>query len=75
MSHPNIKVFSGESNLDLSRKIVERLEIDLGKVTLDTFSNKETNLQIGESVRGQDVYIIQSGELVAEGIVTMPTSI
>lgn len=62
---PNIKVFSGVSNLDLANKIVDRLGISLGKVTLDTFSNQETNIQIGESVRGQDVYIIQSGMLLS----------
>ncbi|CAG2103750.1 unnamed protein product [Medioppia subpectinata] len=62
---PNIKVFSGSSHPDLAKKTVERLGIDLGKAVLKKFSNQETwfasLVEIGESVRGEDVYIIQSG--------------
>ncbi|GFV79322.1 ribose-phosphate pyrophosphokinase 1 [Trichonephila clavipes] len=58
---PNIKVFSGSSHVDLAQKVVDRLGIDLGKVVLKKFSNQETSVEIGESVRGEDVYIIQSG--------------
>lgn len=58
---PNIKVFSGTSHPDLAQKIVERLGIDLGKVVTKKFSNLETCVEIGESVRGEDVYIVQSG--------------
>lgn len=39
---PNIKVFSGNSNPELSAAIAERLGIRLGLVTLKKFSNKET---------------------------------
>ncbi|KAH9412890.1 Ribose-phosphate pyrophosphokinase 2 [Dermatophagoides pteronyssinus] len=58
---PNIKVFSGSSHQDLAKKTVDRLGIDLGKAVLKKFSNQETCVEIGESVRGEDVYIIQSG--------------
>lgn len=58
---PNIKVFSGSSHPDLAQKIVDRLGIDLGKVVTKKFSNMETCVEIGESVRGEDVYIVQSG--------------
>merc|ERR1711928_85080 len=58
---PNIKVFSGSSHPDLAQKIVDRLGIDLGRVVAKKFSNLETNVEIGESVRGEDVYIVQSG--------------
>ncbi|XP_055845006.1 ribose-phosphate pyrophosphokinase 2 isoform X2 [Episyrphus balteatus] len=58
---PNIKVFSGTSHPDLAQRIVDRLGIDLGKVVTKKFSNLETCVEIGESVRGEDVYIIQSG--------------
>ncbi|XP_022689279.1 ribose-phosphate pyrophosphokinase 2 isoform X2 [Varroa jacobsoni] len=58
---PNIKVFSGSSHCDLAQRIVDRLGINLGKVVLKKFSNQETCVEIGESVRGEDVYIIQSG--------------
>ncbi|XP_037934780.1 ribose-phosphate pyrophosphokinase 2 isoform X3 [Teleopsis dalmanni] len=58
---PNIKVFSGTSHPELAQRIVERLGIDLGKVVTKKFSNLETCVEIGESVRGEDVYIVQSG--------------
>ncbi|XP_074601970.1 phosphoribosyl pyrophosphate synthetase isoform X2 [Brevipalpus obovatus] len=58
---PNIKVFSGSSHPELSLRIVERLGISLGKNVLKKFSNRETSVEICESVRGEDVYIIQSG--------------
>uniref|UniRef100_A0A0N4ZVF9 ribose-phosphate diphosphokinase n=1 Tax=Parastrongyloides trichosuri TaxID=131310 RepID=A0A0N4ZVF9_PARTI len=58
---PNIKVFSGSSHKDLSHKICQQLQLDVSKASLKKFSNKETNVEIGESVRGEDVYIIQSG--------------
>lgn len=58
---PNVKVFSGSSHPDLVAKICERLGIEPGKVTTKKFSNGETCVEIGESVRGEDVYIVQSG--------------
>jgi ribose-phosphate pyrophosphokinase len=58
---PNIKVFSGSSNPTLARRICDRLGIEMGKVNSKKFSNQETNVEIGESVRGEDVFIIQSG--------------
>ncbi|XP_063237389.1 ribose-phosphate pyrophosphokinase 1 isoform X6 [Bacillus rossius redtenbacheri] len=58
---PNIKIFSGTSHPDLAQRIVDRLGIDLGKVVTKKFSNLETCVEIGESVRGEDVYIVQSG--------------
>ncbi|XP_055686877.1 ribose-phosphate pyrophosphokinase 1 isoform X2 [Lutzomyia longipalpis] len=58
---PNIKVFSGTSHPDLAQRIVDRLGIDLGRVVTKKFSNLETCVEIGESVRGEDVYIVQSG--------------
>lgn len=54
---PNIKVFSGSSNVDLAKHICERLQLDVSKASLKKFSNKETNVEIGESVRGEDVYM------------------
>lgn len=58
---PNIKVFSGQSHADLTTKICDRLGIESGKVVTKKFSNLETCVEIGESVRGEDVYIVQSG--------------
>ena len=39
---PNIKVFSGNSNPDLAHSIASRLGIELSKVSLSKFANKET---------------------------------
>ncbi|XP_065896716.1 ribose-phosphate pyrophosphokinase 1-like [Dysidea avara] len=58
---PNIKIFSGSSNRPLAMNVAQRLGIELGKTSLRKFSNGETSVEIGESVRGEDVYIIQSG--------------
>ena len=57
----NIKVFSGTSHPDFSQKLCDRLGITPGKVVIKKFSNQETCVEIGESVRGADVYIVQSG--------------
>ena len=58
---PNIKVFSGSSHPDLAQKICDRLGINHANVVAKKFANGETNVEIGESVRGEDVYIVQSG--------------
>uniref|UniRef100_A0A2K5UWH5 Ribose-phosphate pyrophosphokinase 2 n=1 Tax=Macaca fascicularis TaxID=9541 RepID=A0A2K5UWH5_MACFA len=58
---PNIVLFSGSSHQDLSQRVADRLGLELGKVVTEKFSNQETSVEIGESVRGEDVYIIQSG--------------
>lgn len=56
-----IKVFSGSSNQDLARRVADRLGHPLSACKLDKFANGETKVEIGESVRGEDVFIIQSG--------------
>ncbi|KAA3669837.1 ribose-phosphate pyrophosphokinase, partial [Paragonimus westermani] len=58
---PNVKIFSGSSNYDLSQKIADRIGVRLGKVTSRKFSNQETCVEVGESVRGEDVFIVQTG--------------
>jgi len=58
---PNVKIFSGSSHTDLAEKIAARLGTHVGKVVSRKFSNQETCVEIGESVRGEDVYIVQSG--------------
>ena len=56
---PNIKVFSGSSHRDLTNKVCDRLGIEAGKVVTKKFANLETCVEVGESVRGEDVYIVQ----------------
>ena len=57
----NYVIFSGSSHKEWTKKLCTRLGIDTGKVETSHFSNKETRVKIGESVRGKDVYIVQSG--------------
>jgi ribose-phosphate pyrophosphokinase len=54
-------LFAGRSNPELARRIGEELRIGLGEVQLETFANGEVYCRYGESVRGADVFIVQSG--------------
>jgi len=56
-----MKVFAGNSNPELSSKICDILEIPLGKAMVSHFSDGEIRVEIGENVRGADVFVIQSG--------------
>ncbi|XP_047126406.1 ribose-phosphate pyrophosphokinase 2 isoform X2 [Hydra vulgaris] len=58
---PNIKIFSGSSHPELARLVADRLNLELARAKLRKFANKETSVEINESVRGEDVFIIQSG--------------
>jgi len=55
-----IRVFTGNANRELARKICERLGVPLGNANVTTFSDGETRVEIDENVRGMDVFIIQS---------------
>jgi len=55
-----LKIFSGNSNPDLSKKIASSLGLPVAKCTLGKFANGETSVIIDENVRSFDVYIIQS---------------
>ncbi|MBN2259380.1 MAG: ribose-phosphate pyrophosphokinase [Clostridiales bacterium] len=55
-----IKIFSGNSNPELAQKICTELGIPLGDATVKTFSDGEISVNIGETVRGADVFVIQS---------------
>lgn len=56
----NIKIFSGNANIPLAKEIAEYLGINLGQGYATTFSNGEIRVNIEESVRGCDVYLVQS---------------
>ncbi|PFX19477.1 phosphoribosyl pyrophosphate synthase-associated protein 2-like [Stylophora pistillata] len=60
-SQSGIIVFALNSNKDLSEKIARKLGIELASCSVGKFQNQETSVKIGTSVRGKDVYIIQSG--------------
>ncbi|PLX83637.1 MAG: phosphoribosylpyrophosphate synthetase [Desulfuromonas sp.] len=55
-----LKIFSGNSNIPLAREICGHLAVPLGSATVRTFSDGEIMVEIGENVRGTDVYIVQS---------------
>lgn len=57
----SMKVFSGSSNVGLAKEIAEFLEIELGKCVLERFSDGEIHFYIEENVRGEDIFVIQSG--------------
>jgi len=56
-----MRVFAGSSNHALAKEIADFLKIDLGKCVLERFSDGEIHFYIDESVRGADVFIIQTG--------------
>jgi len=59
---PNDKrlmLFSGRANPELAAKIADKLDVELGPVTLKTFSNGEVYCRFEESIRGADVFLIQ----------------
>jgi ribose-phosphate pyrophosphokinase len=55
-----LRIFTGNSNIELIRKIAERLKTTIGKSVVKNFSDGEINVEIDESVRGMDVFAIQS---------------
>ena len=55
-----IRIFSGNANISLAKKICDNLGVSLGKANVSTFSDGETRVEINENVRGMDVFIIQS---------------
>jgi ribose-phosphate pyrophosphokinase len=54
-----LMLFSGRANPELAAKIANKLGVDLGPVTLKTFSNGEAYCRFEESIRGADVFLVQ----------------
>jgi len=54
-----LMLFSGRANPELGARIADKIGVDLGPVTLKTFSNGEVYCRYEESIRGADVFIIQ----------------
>ncbi len=55
-----VKIFSGNSNLELAEGIAKEIGIPLGKCQVKRFSDGEINVEIHESVRGDNIFLIQS---------------
>ena len=56
----DIKIFSGNSNPELAKAICAKLGLPLGSAEVKTFSDGESSVSIYETVRGSDVFVIQS---------------
>ncbi len=59
-SRPIMKFFTGSSNPELAQKMSTYMNIKLGEMDLTTFSDGEVSIRIAETVRGHDVFVIQS---------------
>lgn len=57
---PSLKVFTLNSNRQLAEEIANLIGTDLGKCSVSSFSDGELQINIEESIRGCDVYIVQS---------------
>ena len=55
-----IKLFSGNSNRPLAEAIAKELGMQLSNIEVGRFSDGEINVHLGETVRGRDVFLIQS---------------
>ena len=53
-------LFSGNSNPALAEEIAKRLRLHVGKSLVSEFRNEETRVEIGENVRGAEVFVVQS---------------
>ncbi|OWP04228.1 hypothetical protein B2J93_9296 [Marssonina coronariae] len=60
MATNSIKLLTGNSHPQLARLVAERLGIELAKTMSLNYSNQETSVTVGESVRDEDVFILQS---------------
>jgi len=54
-----LKIFSGNANLELSEEICKFVGISLGNAEVGSFSDGETCVQLNDNVRGADVFLIQ----------------
>lgn len=57
---PKLKIFALNSNRPLAEKIANEVGVELGKLSVDQFSDGEIRINIEESIRGDHVYIVQS---------------
>ena len=55
-----LQLFSGRSHTPLAEEIAAHLDVQLGEANLSQFANGEIHCRFGESIRGADVFIIQT---------------
>ena len=66
-----MKIFSGNSNLNLANKIAKYVGVPLGDVELKQFSDGELHIAFNENIRGEDVFLIQSTNPPAEHLMEL----
>ena len=67
----NLKIFTGRSNPVLAQKIADSLGIELGILSIKTFSDGELWIKFEENIRGRDVFILQPTNSPAENILEL----
>lgn len=61
IDYSNVKIFSGNSHPKLAQEICKHLDIPLGNLKITYFSNTESRIILDESIRGKDIFFIQTG--------------
>src|SRR5262249_56261552 len=56
-----LMVFSGRSHPELAEAIAEQLGVELGAIETAEFANGETYVRFDESIRGSDIFLVQTG--------------
>ena len=59
-AYDNIKIFCGNSNPEFAQTVCNELWVPMGKCTVKTFADGEASVSLEETVRGADVFLIQS---------------
>ena len=54
-----MKLFTGNANVALAKRVADHLQIELGNAVVGNFSDGETMVEVMENIRGQDVFIVQ----------------
>ena len=60
IAYDDIKIFCGNSNPEFAKTVCEKLGVPMGKSTVKTFADGEASVSLEETVRGSDVFLIQS---------------
>lgn len=67
----SFKVFAGNSNISLAKKICDQLDIELGQCEIKRFSDGEIWVKYSENIRGSDIFIIQSTNTPSDNILEL----
>ena len=65
------KIFSGTSNRELTAKIAEQANLEVGDVVIERFSDGEMWAKYNENLRGNDIYIVQSTNSPGDNIIEL----